>query len=176
MTPTSPRTRNDAGFTLIELLVTLVIMGLLAGLASLSVGGSATRQARDEAARFHQLLGFASDEATLQGEELGLRVEEDGYSVLRFDPENETWMPMPPTERQFAAYTLPGSVRLELTITETRELPTRESADVEEERPPEVLVLSSGEISAFRADFRAGDSTEPAASIQSDGSGTLQQE
>jgi hypothetical protein len=112
----------------------------------------------------------------LQGEELGLRVEDDAYSVLRFDPETETWTPMPPTQRQFAAYTLPGSVRLELTLTETKELPTRETADVEEERPPEVLVLSSGEISAFRADFRAGDSTEPAASIQSDGSGTLQQD
>lgn len=176
MTPTSPRTRNDTGFTLIELLVTLVIMGLLAGLASLSVGGSATRQARDEAARFHQLLGFASDEATLQGEELGLRVEDDGYSVMRFDPESETWTPMPPTDRQFAAHTLPASVRLELTLTETMELQTAEPSGVDAEGPPEVLVLSSGEISPFRADFRAGDSTEPAASIRSDGSGTLQQE
>ena len=57
-TPSSGARRADGsravrarGFTLIEILVTLVIMALLAGLASLSVGGSAHRQARDEVER-----------------------------------------------------------------------------------------------------------------------------
>jgi hypothetical protein len=38
---------------------------------------------------------------------------------------------------------------------------------------PEVLILSSGEISSFHVDFVAGDSPDPAAAIGSDGSGTL---
>ena len=47
--PTSPPpSKTSGGFTLVEMLVTLVIMALLAGLATLSAGGNAQRAARDE--------------------------------------------------------------------------------------------------------------------------------
>src|SRR5262245_16781812 len=111
--PMPARHLRARGFTLIEILVTLVIMGLLAGLASLSGGGSAHRQAQDEVERLWQVLDFASDEATLQGEEYGLELAEDGYTVLRFDPEEENWSEA--TERQLAPHTLPGNVRMEFS-------------------------------------------------------------
>ncbi|MBK7521377.1 MAG: type II secretion system protein [Gammaproteobacteria bacterium] len=62
------RISEPRGFTLIEMLVTLLIMGVLAGLATLAVGGQAQRQANDEAQRLYQILGYASEEATLAGE------------------------------------------------------------------------------------------------------------
>jgi general secretion pathway protein H len=167
---------RSAGFTLIEILVTLVIMALLAGLASLSVGGNAQRQARDEAERLGQVLAYASDEATLQDEELGLLLADDGYTVLRFDPEAETWSEA--TEHQLAPHTVASSVRMNVSLTEQVELPRRGrgSRGGDEERRPEVLVLSSGEITPFRIEFRAGDTTEAAARISSDGSGTILRE
>jgi len=176
---TYPPTERARGFTLIEMLVTLVIMGLLAGLASLSIGGSTHRIARDEADRLVQVLGFASEEAGYQGEEYGMLIEEDRYSVLRFDPETETWSE--PGERQLAPHALPGSVRLELVLGEVAELPQRSRArraggSGDEQPRPEVLVLSSGEITPFDIAVRTGEGSEPAARIRSDGSGNLSQE
>jgi general secretion pathway protein H len=167
------------GFTLIEMLVTLVIMGLLAGLASLSVGGSTHRAAREEAERLVQVLGFASEEAGYQGEEYGVLVEDDRYAVLRFDPDAETWSES--TERQLAPHTLPGNVRIGLVLGEAAELPQRGRARRDsdaggESLKPEVLILSSGEITPFDIEFRAGDGEEPAARVRSDGSGNLSQE
>ena len=166
---------RSAGFTLIEILVTLVIMGLLAGLASLSVGGSAHRQARDEGDRLVQVLDFARDEATLQGEEYGVDLEDDGYKVLHFDADSESWSEA--TERQLASHKISGSVRMQSSLGEITELPRkdRQHAGSDDARP-EVLVLSSGEITAFEIAFRAGDAGEPSIRIRSDGSGTLRAE
>ena len=170
---------NQRGFTLIELLVVLVIMGLLAGLASLSVGGSAHRQALDEAERFAEVVGFVSDEAVMQGEEYGLVLAEDSYSVLRFDPESERWSEA--TDRQLARHELPVGVRLEVRLDEDLQLPRRGrstggGANDEQQPVPGILVLSSGEISPFEIGFHSGNDTDVAALIRSDGSGKLAQE
>jgi general secretion pathway protein H len=169
-----PPVRGAGGFTLIELMVTLVIMGLLAGLASMSIGGNAHRQARDEADRLFKLLGYVSDEAAMQGEEYGVLVEDDRYSVLRFDSETETWAEA--GERHLAPHPLPGTVRIELQLDEPVRLASGTGSGADEGLRPEVLVLSSGEISAFDIAFRAGDADEPAARLRSDGSGSLQQD
>lgn len=172
--PTSaPGSESSRGFTLIEILVTLVIMGLLAGLAALSVGGSAERAARDEAERLRQLLSYASDEATMQGEELGLLLEEGSYRILRLDPESEEWQET--SEKPFGEHTLPEGLALELELRDAPRGRSRGLADPENP-VPEVLLLSSGEISAFRMDFRLRNRSEPVVSIESDGSGLLQQQ
>jgi len=165
------RTSDCSGFTLIELLVTLVIMGLLAGLATLSVGGSAHRQARDEAQRLYQILSVASEEAALQGEEYGLLVDEETYSVMRFDAGEQTWGTA--DGRHFSVHQLPGSVRFDFRPEQLQQLATRGSAGSGAGEAPQVLVLSSGEISAFEMLFYSSDSPDPAARISSDGSGAI---
>lgn len=170
--PTSaPGSDASRGFTLIEILVTLVIMGLLAGLAALSVGGTAERAARDEAERLHQLLSYASDEATMQGEELGLLVEEGSYRILRLDPETEKWQVA--SEKPFEEHTLPEGLVLDVELRDAPEA-ARRTPDPDDPVPG-ILLMSSGEVSAFRMDFRLSSRGEPVASIESDGSGLLQQ-
>lgn len=164
--PGSDRAR---GFTLVEMLVTLVIMALLAGLATLSAGGNAQRTARDEMARIREMLSYASDEATLQGEEYGLLVDEDAYRVLRFDPEAEAWSEV--TDKPLDQHTLPAGMRLELSL---RDAPESLRSRGDAENPvPEVVLSSSGEISEFRLDILLAPGEEPVASLESDGSGTL---
>ena len=62
-----------------------MIVSVLVGLAGLSVSGGRDRQVRAEANRVLQLLVLASEEAILQGEEMGLLVDEQSYRFLRFD-------------------------------------------------------------------------------------------
>ena len=157
------------GFTLVEMLVTLVIMALLAGLATLSVGGNAERQARAEMGRFREMLSYASDEATLQGDELGLLVEDNTYRLLRFDPETEAWSEV--TDKPLDPYTLPPGLSLELSLFDSGNRP--HSSRSVDEPVPDVLLSSSGEISAFRVDIRLAPGDDAVASIESDGSGTL---
>ncbi len=168
--PISPRPSDRAGgFTLVEMLVTLVIMALLAGLATLSVGGNAQRSARDEMARIREALSYASDEAMMQGEELGLLVDDGAYKLLRFDPESETWSEI--VDKPLDPHVLPAGLSLELSVAEARDIPR--SRDGQDEIFPEVLVSSSGEISEFRLDIRLTPGEDPVAGLESDGSGTL---
>jgi general secretion pathway protein H len=168
--PTSPPGSDRArGFTLVEMLVTLVIIALLAGLATLSAGGNAERTARDEMSRIREVLSYARDEATFEGEELGLVVDEDAYRLLRFEPASEAWLEI--TEKPLDAHALPVGMSLALLLPEA---PVRRSSiSREDELFPEVLLSSSGEISEFRLDLRLTPGDDPVASLESDGSGSL---
>ena len=168
--PTSPPpSKTSGGFTLVEMLVTLVIMALLAGLATLSAGGNAQRAARDEMSRIREMLLYARDEATMQGDELGLLLEEDAYSVLRFDPESELWSEIP--EKPLDRHELPKGMSLSLSLPEA---PVRKSSGGnDDELVPEVLLSSSGEISEFTLELRLSPGDELIAGLESDGSGTL---
>jgi len=151
------------------MLVTLVIMALLAGLATLSAGGNAQRSARDEMSRIREALSYASDEAMLQAQEYGFIIDEDAYTVVRFDPETETWSEV--MEKPLDAHALPAGMRLALELAEARDLPRSEEG--KEELVPEVLLSSSGEISEFRLDIQISPGGDPVAVLESDGSGTL---
>lgn len=67
------------GFTLVELMVVLFIIGLVAGLAVLSMPGS-RGQLVDEAERFAGRVIAARDNAVLQSRPMSIRVNALGYS------------------------------------------------------------------------------------------------
>ena len=73
----------QTGFALIELLVVMVLIGVIAGLATLAIGDGADRELRQEAQRLAGVLQLAHDELLITGgadRALGLRKE--GYSML----------------------------------------------------------------------------------------------
>lgn len=94
----SPGRSTQHGFTLMELLVVMVLIGVVAGLASLSIGDGAERQLRSEAERLATTLRLARDELLITGESdraLGLR--RDGYSFLELvvlDDNTREWHPL----------------------------------------------------------------------------------
>jgi len=156
--------RRARAFTLIELLVVLVLLGILVGLAVLASGSSSSsRELRDEARRLAALIGVLSDEAVLDSREYGLLFSDAGYRVLRLDEATGRWdEPDRSRGRQ-----LPEWMRLQLELdgTPLRLLdPARSESDRaglsrEDQAPrrskrrprlePQLLILSSGELSPF---------------------------
>jgi len=62
--------------------VVLLILGLIAGFAVLSLGGGASRQIEQEARRLVELAGLARDESLLTGQIRALGFARDGYAFL----------------------------------------------------------------------------------------------
>lgn len=171
--------RRARAFTLIELLVVIVLLGILVSLAVLTTGSSSTsRELRDEARRIAALIGVLSDEAVLDSREYGLLVNREGYRVLRYDEADARWREV---ERR-KVHRLPEWMRLELELDGTPlELvaPVRQADDRaglsdadsrgrSRERnsgprlEPQLLLLSSGELSPFSlrlSERKAGGST-----------------
>lgn len=87
----SKETRFNAGFTLIELLIVITIIGVMAGVISLSITNSSyQRQIRKEAQRFTVIMNMAVDEAIFQGKEIGLQIYEDGYRFVIWEDSSDT--------------------------------------------------------------------------------------
>lgn len=174
------RRPSAAGFTLIELLVVIVILGSLVSLAMLSVGGNQGRVLQDEAERLAALIGVLSEEATLDNREYGLLLDDQGYRVLRYDERQAVWQAAP-GQRE---HRLPEFARLELKL-EGQPLKLAApvlakqdnpglSQDREAERAPataapQLLILSSGELSPFSLRIEERAAHGAAFSLASDG-------
>lgn len=158
--------RRARAFTLIELLVVIVLLGILVSLAVLTTGSSSTsRELRDEARRIAALIGVLSDEAVLDSREYGLLVNHEGYRVLRYDEADARWREV---ERR-KVHRLPEWMRLELELDGTplelvapvkqtddraglSDADSRERKSERKSGPrlePQLLILSSGELSPF---------------------------
>jgi general secretion pathway protein H len=171
--------RQPRGFTLIELLVVLVIIGSLTSLAVLSSGqSSSSRELRDEAERLAALVSVLADEAVLDGREYGLLVKAEGYRVLTYDNASGNWAALE-SQRE---HRIPVWARLSLELEgealklpepkplEDASAPSREEREKPKERLlPQVLILSSGELSPFRLRLEERRSGGGAYALASDG-------
>jgi len=90
--------RIPSGFSLLELLVVVFIIGILATMFTLSVGVTgADQELEREVDRLRAVLELASQEAIMQGREIGMRFYRDGYEFAAYhedfveyhDPDDE---------------------------------------------------------------------------------------
>ena len=98
-------------------------------------------------------VDLAGEGATLEGRDLGVRIEDDRYTFYAFDPDRQTWQALPEELRERV---LPEGIRLDLvlegrpvTLTSDEKKDDDDKSDNELGPVPQVLVLSSGELTPF---------------------------
>ena len=161
----------NRGFTLLEVMLVLVIIGLAASAIVFGFGGQdRVEQVKKQSQRFAVVFNMASDFAVLNQQTLGLRIdtEKNSYHFLRLDDQQQ-WQLLD-EETAFKAYPLPDDFALELELDD---LPWQtedslfddelfdeklsvsdEGVEIGEEEqqrpdPPQVFILSSGDITPF---------------------------
>lgn len=141
------------GFTLLELMVVMVLIGVMLGMVSLAGGNNPAQVAGHEASRIALMIERFRERAVLEGREFGVGFSLEGYRVLQFDEQG--WLPL------MAVKPWPPDLHPQLIL---EGLPVRL---VEGETAPQLLILSSDEISAFT--FSLASREQVWASLSSDG-------
>ena len=138
----------ERGFTLLEILVVVLIIGIVVGLATLSIHDDPVQRARTEAERFGALVTLASQEAVLQSREVAVEFELGGYKFLFFDENKWT----EPNDEMFRSRTLPPDMELQVTIDGER---VAFETDKDREHAPRIYLLSGGEMTPFELVVRS---------------------
>ncbi len=130
------------------MLVVLFIIGITVTFATLSFSGrSADDRLDNEARRLQEIMRLASEEAVLQGIELGMQSDGEKYGFLVIT--DEGWA-LYEGDTPLKEYALPSGITLEVTVEDfALEVPE------EEELLPQIVFLSSGELTPFNLDMRA---------------------
>ncbi len=162
-------THRQRGFTLIEISVVLLIVGILATFLVLSIGSrSLDDRMHNEAERLRQLIGLAADEAQLKSLQIGLQVGSDGYRFVRLN-DDRRWViyasdgPLRPRRLQqpFAlSLHLQGHAIKAADLQQHSDSNDSADSDVDngsgsKKIVPQILILSSGEMTAFKLDLGA---------------------
>lgn len=157
----------------------MFIVGIITAIATLSVGVATRDQGTErEIQRLQDLLALARDEAVLQARELGLTFSRGGYAFSTFDVAAAAWVPLEAAAGPLAEQRrFPAEAMLDLAvdgrlIRVPDELPARENqvrvaagpateatritnrATADESANPQVLILSSGDVSPFELRLR----------------------
>lgn len=164
--PSSPLLR-ERGFTLIEILVVLVIVGIMTAVATLSMGVLGRDSGlEDEARHLWAVITQSKEEIELQGREVGVYIEKDGYYFMRYNAREQVWSEVN-NDDLMAAHTLPEGVQFRLWLESrevilkthqenqdalNKELSTQggdATAQKKDPRVPQIALLSSGDTTPF---------------------------
>ncbi|MEE9343091.1 MAG: type II secretion system minor pseudopilin GspH [Gammaproteobacteria bacterium] len=154
---------RQSGFTLLEIMLVIVIIGIVMSFVTISIGGDRRGQEMDrEVKRFMALMELASSEATLRSQQMAIRIGEEDYAFYAL--QNQQWVPFQ-NDREFRLREMPKGMKLFLEIEDSplsalKDPGENDPDDYEEDEeeaaePPQVFLLSSGEVSPFSVTFSA---------------------
>lgn len=171
----STSTTRAAGFTLIELLVVIVIIGILATFATLSIGNRALDDRMEvESQRLEQILRLASEEAETKGIEIGFRYTQEQYEFLATDKDGH-WAPYT-SSGPLRPRLIPQPFYLDLQVENRPVAPaSNDPGNKEQKIEPQIMLYSSGEVTAFTVDVKA-DNYAPFYRLQADALGKITRE
>jgi len=148
------------GFTLIEMLVVVVVIGVIATFMQLDSGQfNQSRKVEAEARRLFRVMQLASEEAILESKEMGVRLSDANYTFYIWNADGHSWNavtedkvfhPQPfDADTEVALYLEGDSIKM----APDPEDADKKSTEEEEQQNPQILFLSSGEISPFELEL-----------------------
>jgi general secretion pathway protein H len=142
------------GFSLLELLVVVAIIGILVGAVVLSIDivGS-DREVEQETQRLRNMVDLLHEEAVMQGRDYGLMFTRTGYRFYVYDYQQLKWAE-PVDDRLLRARALPRRFELAVALDDRELELMRDFESQEIENPePQIMILSSGELTPFEIDL-----------------------
>lgn len=126
---------QNKGFTLIEILIVIVIIGITVGFALISFGDFGQgRSVLFSAEQLANTLQLAQQQAILEANTLGLRIDNNGYQILKFQ---ERWKPIS-NKGIFKVIHFPKNTLVNLKTTNHPPIGT-----------PSIILYASGDMTPF---------------------------
>ena len=152
---------RQPGFTLLELLVVTLIMGILMGALTLAFDtNSATRDLQSYSDRLAKRFEIARDRALQDNVEWGVFVDDEGYRVSAYDPEQQRWLDQ--LQTPFKENGLSVELRYSLTTEGYAQAP-------QDDAFPDLIFFSSGEVTPFTLEIVSDAAPETSWALSSDG-------
>lgn len=173
--PASTNQLKQRGFSLIEILVVLVIIAFATNLVTYSFDGDIEDELEKKALKVQGIVNLASEFAVLNQVELGFHLDKQTLEFLVFDGQKWTVLN---TEDLYKPITFSEDYKISLKIEDLawasdnlleqsnwRELMGTDDdvglLELKKLKVPQVLILSSGEVSAFQLELEHIELMEP---------------
>lgn len=172
--------QKSLGFSLIEIMVVLVIIAFATNMMVYNLGGGQEDELEKSAVKMNSVINLAADYAVLNQLELGFHIDKDVFEFLAFD--GEKWIPLT-GNKVFKAVKFPDFIDVELQLDDLpwaqdnllEQVDWRELMDTDDDesfleleklKVPQVILLSSGEVSPFSLSLSLKEQAEPIFLIQ----------
>ncbi|HIF9330540.1 type II secretion system minor pseudopilin GspH [Photobacterium damselae subsp. damselae] len=158
--------KRAAGFTLIEIMLVMVLLALSSVAVIMTMPKNQNDEAKNEAVRFYQLSQLLSEDAMLTGRDYGIDVSAHRYHFVELTQDG--WQEIKEKTKYYNQVETPKAITLVYEkggewqkkdrLFKQDKLFSQEDLfekdpDEKKRKPPQIVVMASGEITPFTVSF-----------------------
>lgn len=171
---------GQTGFTLIEVMLVVVIIGFMAAMATLAIGGNQHRSFQNDVQRLQQLLKLAQDQARFEQRNLGFRLTDEGYEFMKYTLATREWNTIENKQLRPRKFELVTQSELKINgvalSLDAQKETSRSETGITKKELPSLLILADGEMSAFELRLQLRSDLKIQHRLFSDGFSSVQHE